>query len=101
MQLAAIIFTLLFAGWTWSLWSAERGSRRGLRAAFLVNALVLLAIPVGWLLFYCPAACRAEAGIFNLANALNLILGLLAAASLGWQLRVQSGLEAGSRRETA
>lgn len=87
MNLAAVIFTLLFGGWAWSLVAASRGSRRGLIAAFALNLLVLLAIPVSWLFFYCPAACRADAGVFNLANTLNLVLGVLAAVSLGWQLR--------------
>lgn len=87
MNLAAVIFTLLFGGWAWSLVAASRGSRRGLIAAFVLNLLVLLAIPVSWLFFYCPAACRADAGVFNLANTLNLVLGVLAAVSLGWQLR--------------
>lgn len=86
LNLAALAFTLLFAGWTWSLIAAGRGSRGGLTAAFILNALVLLAIPVSWLFFYCPAVCRAEAGVFNLANSLNLIFGLLAAISLGSQL---------------
>lgn len=83
MQLAAVLFTLLFAGWAWSLVAAAQGSRRGLIAAFALNAFVLLAIPVSWLFFYCPAACRAEAGVFNLANTLNLVFGALAAVSLG------------------
>ncbi len=78
---AAIIFTLLFAGWGWAIFSVWRGSRRGLLAAFAINALVLLAIPVGWLFFYCPAACRADAGVFNLANTLNLVMGLVTAVS--------------------
>lgn len=87
MQLAAMIFTALFAGWSWAIFSAWRSSRRGLLAAFSVNALVLLAVPVGWLFYYCPAACRATAGVFNLANTLNLALGLLTAVSLAPQLR--------------
>ena len=87
LQLAAIIFTALFAGWGWAIWLAWQGSRRGLIAAFLFNGLVLLAIPVSWLLFYCPAECRAEAGVFNLANMLNLVFGLLAGLSLAVQLR--------------
>ncbi|UCG23890.1 MAG: hypothetical protein JSW55_17425 [Chloroflexota bacterium] len=86
MQLAAVIFTALFAGWSLAIWSAWRGSRRGLFAAFVINLLVLLMIPISWLLFYCPSACRAEAGIFNLANTLNLVLGLLAGISLAVQL---------------
>ena len=87
LQLAAIVFTVLVAGWAWALLSAWRGSRRGLIAAFAINALVLVAIPISWLLFYCPVECRAGAGIFNLANTLNLVLGLLAAVALGLQFR--------------
>ena len=86
MQLAAVIFTLLFAGWGWAILSAWLGRRRGLVAAFSINALVLLAVPVGWLFFYCPATCRADAGVFNLANTLNLVLGLVTAVSLAPQL---------------
>lgn len=92
MNLAAIIFTLLFGGWAWALIAAGNGSRRGWIAAFGVNGLVLLAIPVSWLFFYCPAACQAEAGIFNLANTLNLVFGILAAITSGnqiWQNRGQ------------
>ncbi|GAB4529998.1 MAG: hypothetical protein Kow0063_07600 [Anaerolineae bacterium] len=87
MQTFALIATLIFALWVWSLVAAARGSRFGLVAAFALNALIVLAVPVSWLLVYCPAECRAQAGIFNLANTLNLVLGLLAAVSLGWQLR--------------
>ena len=90
MQLAAVIYTLLFAGWAWSLFAAGRGSRLGLIATFAINGLLILAVPIGWLLFYCPAVCRAEAGIFNLVNTLNLVFGLLAAISLGLQFRSSS-----------
>jgi hypothetical protein len=84
-QLAAIIFTVLFAGWAWALFAAWRGSRAGLVAAFAINSLILVAVPISWLLFYCPADCRADAGVFNLANTLNLVFGLLAAVALGTQ----------------
>lgn len=86
-NLAAVIFTILFSGWAWALISAARGSKAGLVAAFAINVLVLVAIPISWLFVYCPAACRAEAGIFNLANTLNLVFGVLAAISLGMQFR--------------
>ena len=87
MQLGALIATALFTVWTWSLIAAWQGNRGWLIAAFALNGLVLLAIPVSWLFFYCPADCQAEAGIFNLANTLNLLFGALAAVSLGLQLR--------------
>ena len=93
LQLAAIIFTVLFVGWAWSLFAAWQGSRPGLIAAFVLNLLVLLAIPVGWLFFYCPAECQADAGIFNIANTLNLVFGLLAAVALGLQLRKSRDLQ--------
>jgi hypothetical protein len=87
MEIVAVVYTALFALWAWSLNSARGGSRRGLIAAFALNILVWVAIPISWLFFYCPAECRAGVGIFNLANSLNLILGLLAAISLGLQFR--------------
>lgn len=86
LNLAALIFTVLFASWAWALIATSRGSRRALIAAFVINALVLVAVPISWLLVYCPSACRATAGIFNLANTINLVFGLLAALPLGYQL---------------
>jgi len=86
MNIVAVVYTLIFAVWTWSLIAAKRGSRRGLLAIFVLNGLVWLAIPVGGLLFYCTGDCRANAGVFNLADPINLIFGLLAAIALGVQL---------------
>jgi hypothetical protein len=87
MQISALVFALLFGGWTWALALAWQGSRRAMIVTFSLNLLVLLAIPVSWLFFYCPAACRADAGIFNLANTLNLFLGVLAAIAMSFHLR--------------
>ena len=82
-----LIYTAIFAGWAYAMHSATRGNRGGLIATFTLNALVWLAIPVGWIIAYCTGPCVARAGIFfNLANWLNLILGLLAAAALALQL---------------
>jgi hypothetical protein len=93
MEIVAVVYTALFALWAWSLISARGGSRRGLIAAFALNILIWVAIPVSWLFFYCPAECRAGVGIFNLANSLNLIFGLLAAISLGLQFRRSQQVE--------
>ena len=86
MELAAIIYALLFGGWGLALALAWRGSRRAMISNLGINLLIVLAIPVGWLFFYCTAECRAEAGIFNLANTLNLVLGTLAAIAAGLYL---------------
>ncbi|HSM26029.1 MAG TPA: hypothetical protein VK856_14290 [Anaerolineaceae bacterium] len=86
MNLAAVIFTLLFAGWAWMIIIASKNNRKGLIATFIINFLILLMGPISWYLFYCPIECRAGAGIFNLANILNLVFGVLAAISLGYQI---------------
>jgi hypothetical protein len=99
LNIAALIFTLLFALWAWFLILAGQGSRRGLIAAFILNAIVLFGIPVSWLFVYCPSACQAEAGIFNLANTLNLVFGTLAGISLGIQIWRRNPRESLNRSE--
>lgn len=93
-----LIYTAIFAGWAYAMHSAARGNRGALIATFVVNAFVWLAIPVGWIIAYCTGPCVANAGVlFNLANWLNLIFGLLAALPLALQLRqktVTAGLPA-------
>ena len=60
-------------------------SRGGLIATFLLNALFWLAIAVATPLFYCPGWCASSA--LNVANVLNLVLGLLAGVALALTLR--------------
>ena len=83
-----LIYTAIFACWAYALHLTARGSRSALIAACVLNALVWLVIPVGWIIAYCTGPCAANAGVlFNLGNWLNLILGLLAGAALMSQLR--------------
>lgn len=100
IHLAAVIYMLLFTGWAWALFKAWQGRRAGLIALFSLNALLLLATPIGWLLFYCPAECRAQAGLlFNLANTANLVFGLLSGLTLAVQLWKGAGApQAGTLR---
>src|SRR5512143_816370 len=55
--LGALLYTAVFGMWAWALLRAARGSRRALFAALGINVLILLAIPAGALLFYCPSPC--------------------------------------------
>ena len=81
------IYTAVFAGWAYALHSTARGSRGALIATCVLNALVWLVIPVGWITAYCTGPCVANAGVlFNLANWLNLTFGLLAGVALAFQL---------------
>jgi len=82
-----LIYTAVFAGWAYALHLTARGSRGALIATCVLNALVWLAIPVGWMVAYCTGDCPARAGIlFNTANWLNLIFGLLAGIALAANL---------------
>jgi hypothetical protein len=90
MGLYALVYIAFLAWWAYALHTATRGSRGGLMTAFALNALFWLGIPVGTIFFYCTGPCAANAGIvFNLANWLNLILGLLAGVALAMALRRQ------------
>jgi hypothetical protein len=87
MGLYGLVITALLAWWVYALHSAARGSRSGLITTFALNALLWFGIPVGTVLFYCTGICLANAGlVFNLANGMNLILGLLAGVALLLQL---------------
>lgn len=85
--LASLLYTALFAGWARALLGVMRGSRGALVAALIFNLLFLLVIPVGGLVAYCPSPCQELWPLMELANWLNLVLGLLATAALALQLR--------------
>ncbi len=80
--LGTLIYTALFGGWAWALLGAARGSRRALIAALVINSLVLLVLPVGSLIAFCPSPCGELWPLFELANWTNLLFGLLAAVAL-------------------
>ena len=85
--LGTLLYTALFGGWAWALLRALRGSRSALIAALIINLLFLLVLPVGALVAYCPSPCPELWPLFDLANWINLLFGLLAAVVLMLQLR--------------
>jgi hypothetical protein len=85
--LSTLLYTGLFGGWAWALLRALHGSRSAMIAALLINLLFLLVLPVGALVAYCPSPCPELWPLFELANWLNLLFGLLAAVVLMLQLR--------------
>ena len=84
--LTTLFYTALFGGWAWALLRASRGSRSALIAALIINVLVLLVLPVGSLIAFCPSPCSELWPLFELANWINLVLGVLAGATLALQL---------------
>lgn len=84
MILASIIFVVLFSVWAWAVYLMSQQRCGGIMITFLINLIVLIVIPLSWLFVYCPASCQATAGIFNLANTLNLIFGILSGVSVGF-----------------
>lgn len=87
LLLATLLYTAFFGGWAWALLRAMRGSRSALIVALILNLLILLAIPIGTLVAYCPSPCRELWPVMELANWINLLFGLLAAFALVIQLR--------------
>ena len=83
LGLTILIYTALFGGWIWALLAAVQGSRRGVAVSFVFNLFFLLAIAVGTLVAYCPSPCRTAWPLGEFANWLSLVVGLLAAISLG------------------
>ena len=85
--LGTLLYTALFGGWAWALRCAMRGSRSALIAALILNLMILLIIPIGALVAYCPSPCPDLFPVMELANWINLLFGLLAAVALAFQLR--------------
>ncbi len=85
--LGTLLYTVLFGGWAWALLRGMRGSRSALIAALTINLLFLLVLPIGSLVAFCPSPCTELWPLMELANWINLISGLLAAAALALQLR--------------
>ena len=89
LLLTTLLYTAFFGVWAWALVRAVRGSRRALIAAFILNLLILLVIPIGALVAYCPSPCRDLWPVMEAANWTNLFFGLLASVALAFQLRAQ------------
>jgi hypothetical protein len=87
--LGTLLYTILFGGWTWALLRAMRGSRSALIAALIINLLFLLVLPISALVAYCPSPCPELWPLFELANWINLLFGLLATVSLALTLRAE------------
>lgn len=85
--LGTLLYTALFGAWAWALLRARRGSLTALTAALVVNLLFLLVLPIGSLVAFCPSPCSELWPLMELANWINLLLGLLATATLALQLR--------------
>ena len=86
--LGTLLYTILFGGWAWALLRAMRGSRGALIAALIINLLFLLVLPIGALVAYCPSPCPELWPLFELANWINLLFGLLATVALALNLWV-------------
>ena len=86
VTLAMLFYLALFGGWIWALLVAVQGSRRGLYALFGFDLFFLLVIAVGTLVSYCPSPCQTAWPLGEIANWTSLVIGILAAVSLGLHL---------------
>lgn len=88
--LGVVVYMALFGGWLWGLLAAVRGSRGGLIALLVFNLLLPFGAGVATLVSWCPSPCPTAWPLMEIANWTNLLLGLLAAVSVGLRLRQSS-----------
>jgi hypothetical protein len=90
----ALIYMAIAGIWIWGLMAAARGSRRGLVALLILNAVLVIALPLATFFIFCPpwTDCVGWPNVW-LWNWVNLISGLLAVVATTIQL--EQGQSAG------
>ena len=88
-QVALVMLTLIafFGGWVWALLAAVRGGRGGLIGALVCSLLLALGDGLTTVLVFCPTPCPTVSPLGDIIIWANLIIGLVASAALGLQLR--------------
>jgi hypothetical protein len=81
-----LLFLAFAGGWIWAILAAIRGSRRGLLASLVLALLLDVAFALVTYAVLCPPGCRGFPNLWPWSWA-QLILGLLAAIALVFQLR--------------
>ena len=86
-EAANVLLFLAFAGgWIWAMLAAIRGSRRGLIASLILALFLDVAFALVTYVVFCPPGCKGFPNLWPWSWA-QLILGLLAAIALMFQLR--------------
>ena len=81
-----LLFLAFAGGWIWAMLAAIRGSRRGLIASLVLALLLDVAFALVTYTVFCPPGCKGFPNLWPWSWA-QLILGLLAAIALVFQLR--------------
>jgi hypothetical protein len=79
-------YVAFVGGWVWAMLVAIRGSRRGLIACLIIALLLNVVFALGTYLYLCPPGCIGFPHLWPW-NWAQLILGVLAAIALVFQLR--------------
>lgn len=86
VALAMLFYLVLFGGWIWALLAGVQSSRRGVFSLLVIDLFFLLVIAIGTLVSYCPSPCPTAWPLGEIANWTSLVVGILAAISLGLHL---------------
>ena len=81
-----LLFLAFTGGWIWAMLAAIHGSHRGLIASLVLALLLDVAFALVTYAVFCPPGCRGFPNLWPWSWA-QLILGLLAAIALVFQLR--------------
>src|SRR3990170_6814124 len=85
--LAMGFYVAVSGTWLWALAAAARGGRGGIVALLVLSLLLLVGLGIGTLVSFCPSVCQTAWPLGELSNWAGLVIGLLAAAATGLQLR--------------
>lgn len=86
VSLTMLFYLTLFGVWIWALLASVQGSRRGMLALLGIDLFFLLVIAIGTLVSYCPSPCQTAWPLGEIANWASLVIGILAAISIGLYL---------------
>jgi len=86
LTILALVFVAFVGCWVWAMLAAIHGSRRGLIACLILALFLDVGFALATYLYWCPPGCGGFPNLWPWTWA-QLILGLLAAIALVFQLR--------------
>jgi len=85
--MSLVVTVALIAGWIWSILAAGRGARWGTVGALALVLFLGVGLAASTTVALCPSPCQTAWPLMEIANWVQLVLGVLATVALGIQLR--------------
>lgn len=85
--LVMLFFLAIYGGWLWALLAAVRKGRRGLITLLVFNLLLAFGWGLATAVALCPTPCEVAVPLTDIVAWSNVIVGLVAAGTVGAYLR--------------